>query len=665
MHITTKILIITILTGLFLCGCNSGSDFSPSQYPDLLRADSNPHNSRDWPESLFYDQGSWFGFGLPDSAISDLPGGFSGPFLHFAGKWASEQLVRLDISDTESGKDFNFQEAEKTLTYLPGRLVQNYIFKDLEVTLTLIFVSGHTALITADLMSLSGFHQSLNLTWSGITEDKIMVQPKGLDIILDQHGTRACIRVPGKPQIQISEKTGKFTLQVDKDTHMSTAGEISRSLVFSIIYPGRAPALIETEMSETLANSADLIKLNKKRWTGYITAILDRDNKWSTTSLYRPIAVKSIMTLMQNWKHARADLLHDGLFPSTAVNYFSGFRGWDSWKQAYSLAEFAPELAKNQIRAMLDYQNKQGMIADCIFTDKVANNWRNTKPPLAAWAVWQIYQKTQDKEFLQETLPKLVKFHTWWYNYRDHDNNGLCEYGSTDGTLTAAKWESGMDDGLRFDNTKIIRNGPNSWSMDQESVDLNSYLYIDKLKLAAIHRILGQQTQALQIEHEAEQLKLIIQKHMFDPENGFFHDRRLADQTLVRVSGPEGWIPLWAGIATPAQALQVKNMIMNTEKFATYLPFPTVPADHHQYMTGYWRGPVWLDQAWFGIKALQKYGFNDEADLLIKRLFDNASGLKDKFGAIRENYDPGDGRGLKTKHFSWSAAHLLMLFSGE
>ena len=61
----------------------------------------------------------------------------------------------------------------------------------------------------------------------------------------------------------------------------------------------------------------------------------------------------------------------------------------------------------------------------------------------------------------------------------DHDRDGLCEYGSTDGTLIAAAWESGMDNAIRFDSTKMLKNNDYAWSMDQESVDLNAYLYAE------------------------------------------------------------------------------------------------------------------------------------------------------------------------------------------
>lgn len=69
---------------------------------------------------------------------------------------------------------------------------------------------------------------------------------------------------------------------------------------------------------------------------------------------------------------------------------------------------------------------------------------------------------------------------------RDHDGDGLCEFGSTDGSLIAAKWESGMDNAIRFDDSKILKNSEGAFSLNQESVDLNAYLYAEKEYLSKL-----------------------------------------------------------------------------------------------------------------------------------------------------------------------------------
>lgn len=108
--------------------------------------------------------------------------------------------------------------------------------------------------------------------------------------------------------------------------------------------------------------------------------------------------------------------------------------------------QFNPELAKNNIRALFDYQiikedavrpHDEGAIIDCIFYNQNeerggdGGNWneRNSKPALAAWAVQSVYEATGDKEFLKEMYPKLVAYHNWWYKNRDIDKNGIAEYG--------------------------------------------------------------------------------------------------------------------------------------------------------------------------------------------------------------------------------------------
>ncbi len=262
-----------------------------------------------------------------------------------------------------------------------------------------------------------------------------------------------------------------------------------------------------------------------------------------------------MMTLITNWRTASKDILHDGVFPSVNYQGFYGVWSWDSWKQAAGIATYFPELAKDNIRSMFDYQDEHGMIADCIYADKSENNWRDTKPPLAAWGVFEVFRHSKDSAFVREMLPGLIRYHEWWYRHRDHDGNGLCEYGSTDGTRIAAAWESGMDNAVRFDSAVMLRNDAAAWSLNQESVDLNAYLYAEKRYLAHLCAIAGMENN---YTAEAEKLKLLIGDRFYDSRAGFFHDRMLKAGAHVPADGPEGWIPLWAGLATPSQAAAVQ-----------------------------------------------------------------------------------------------------------
>jgi len=264
---------------------------------------------------------------------------------------------------------------------------------------------------------------------------------------------------------------------------------------------------------------------------------------------------------------------------------------------------------------------------------------------------------------LDELYPQIVLQHNWWYSERDYDKDGLCEYGSTDGSLVAAKWESGMDNAVRFDNSKLLMTSENAFSLNQESVDLNAYLFAEKGYLAKMAGILNKENDVKKFRKNAELLKSKIQQQFFDDESGWYYDTNIDGTKFIKTKGCEGWIPLWAKAATDKQAAAVMQNMVNPALFNTKVPFQTLSADHPEFKPdgGYWRGPNWLDQAYFGVQGLKNYGFNLEAEKATFKLIHNAEGVLIKGMPIRENYQPITGEGLEAENFSWSAAHYLML----
>jgi putative isomerase len=363
------------------------------------------------------------------------------------------------------------------------------------------------------------------------------------------------------------------------------------------------------------------------------------------------------------------ELKHAGIFPSYHYKWFLGFWAWDSWKHAVAVANYNPELAKNQIRAMYDFQLDNGFIVDCIYRDTTIekHNYRNTKPPLSAWSVWKVYEQDGDIDFIKEMYPKIVKQHNWWYKFRDYDKDSICEYGSTDGTLVAAKWESGMDNAVRFDKSEMVKNARKVFSLNQESVDLNAYLYAEKQYLGKMAKIINKNEDVEIFRIQAETLKIKIQNQFFDEITGWFYDTSIDGENFIDVMGCEGWIPLWANAATTEQAEAVKCNMMNPDYFNTKVPFQTLSAAHPSFQPnrGYWRGPNWLDQAYFGVVGLHNYKYHEDAYKATYKLIHNAEGVLTKGISIRENYQPITGEGLESQSFSWSAAHYLLLLINE
>jgi len=211
------------------------------------------------------------------------------------------------------------------------------------------------------------------------------------------------------------------------------------------------------------------------------------------------------------------------------------------------------------------------------------------------------------------------------------------------------------------------------FSINQESVELNSYLAHEKDLLAKMASLLKKEKLASEYKRANLALEKRINDCFFDAKSGFYYDRQINNSEpintntcngkllVARGKGPEGWSPLWANIADKHHAEKVKASMLDVNEFNTKVPLGTAALSNPAYDADiYWRGRVWLDQVYFGLVALDNYGYKEETQKLLTKLLENAEQLNGD-GAIRENYNPETGQVQGATNFSWSAAHLLLL----
>lgn len=652
-----------ILLFIIFLGCNKNEDV---KFQNCIDISYIPENIYDIENLGFSDLGAWHGYNLVPKDSPKYYGSFSGPLLmKMYGQWLCKSINKLTLY-TPKGTQIDLSKFDYKPTYLPGRLTQTLKSDELEINISLHFISNRSAIQSTTIKNISKNEIELILNWdTELMNKNFKLNKESNSIIVSNKKSddRFIVKFENVAKINIDTCHSKY--------HVETKPVIFKSNKARSFYNTQTYVFDNKELVEEkqILNSKfellyhESLKLNEIRWNSYINNYFKTLSCDYDTDSFKRIAVKSIMTLMRNWRSPAGDLKHDGIFPSASYQGFYGFWSWDTWKHSVALASFNPELAKSGMFSMFDYQNEEGMVADCIYYNKKENNWRDTKAPLSAWAVFEIYKYTGDKEFVKTILPKIEKYHKWWYKYRDFNKNNICEYGSTDGTLIAAKWESGMDNAIRFDKSKMIKSTDISWSMNQESVDLNAYLFKEKLYLDKLNRVIGKKTN---YKKEAEKIKQFINKNMFDKDLGFYFDLNTDTKTLISTLGPEGWTSLWVNISNKAQAEKVIEKILDEKIFNSRIPFPTIDLRHDKFnpRKGYWRGPVWLDQFYFGIQSLKNYGYDSEAKMLTDKLFENGEGIMTD-GRLRENYHPTTGEGLNANDFSWSAAHILLLMQSE
>ncbi|GGD60238.1 alpha-glucosidase [Lacimicrobium alkaliphilum] len=746
-----------------------------------------------------FDAGAWHGFLLP--ADNEGHGAFAGPMIiaEEYPVYLASQLEKLEIVTAE--KNYVFSEATSELTAFPGRLQQRYSWPDLTLQLELIFVSDRTALIRTHIENLTDQEKQLALTWQGALLKQWTAQQTLAERYPDwspkwqEDKNRLSIELPkirdtwnlmlSGDSRYVIQRSVQSNTEIHQDAYISATNITLKGNDSAQLYTTQSYVHSDQEWQkeqsivEAMFQRPEKVWLaNRQRWHQYLTRGIRQQGEAVAGDT---IALKAIETLIGNWRSSAGHITKDVVTPSVTARWFNGAWAWDSWKHAVAMARFAPEVAKNNIVAMFDYQvqsddairpQDSGMVIDAIFYNKDGQrnndggNWneRNTKPPLASWAVWELYQAQPDRELIATMYPKLVAYHRWWYKNRDHNQNGLAEYGATAhplhndaqgnilftlqpqnnttlattikrkctaqadkgyqcagldlyesvlasgeyealdiGAQHGAGWESGMDNAARFGfitpeqltdyanlhyqgNLKLARgdwqvrffenhadNGQLlGFSINQESVELNAYLAIEKALLAKMARLLGRDEEAADWEAGAGRLAQRVNQCFFDAQSGFYYDRQIdsADENsgecggrllTARGKGPEGWAPLWTGIAKQEQARQVADVMLAEHEFNTLIPLGTASQTNPAYHPDiYWRGRVWLDQWYFGVMALQRYGYKQQAEELASALLKNAQGLTGD-AAIRENYNPETGAMQGATNFSWSAAHLLML----
>ena len=662
---------LTLVLGLLICSCTPAQFTRDTTiYPyleyskNILDYQVTPKSDVDKSGLMFSDQGAWFAYGLHKNENEGL--GFSGPFLMTQqnGVWLTSSLMNASVKVNGKFQSLKYDNKKSYSSHLEQEAYGNHI----QVNETLVFKNGNTALVQTTIKNIGNKTINLELLRgnSPVLIDGISFSKneKIIKINSTKSNANGYITFPKDTQVELVND-----LQYKANHNFKLKPQETKEIVVAQTFIFPEYSWEEERKSINKVDFDSILKARKQEKDQQLKKLIENRKSQFKNEKYAEVLAKAHLTMQNNWRIAAGEIKHEGLFPSYHYEWFNGFWSWDSWKHAVGLSYYDLNLAKNQMRAMFDFQSEDGFIVDCIFRDTTIEmpNYRDTKPPLSAWAVSKIYEQDQDIEFVKEFYPKLKKYHEWWYEKRDHDKDGLCEYGSTDGTLIAAKWESGMDNAIRFDNSKILKNSEGAYSLDQESVDLNAYLFAEKIFLSRLAKIINNLDDANQYTSEAKLLKVKIQNQFYDPEDGWFYDTSLDGKKFIKGEGSEGWTALWANAATQEQAIAVKNKLMDPKKFYTKVPFQTMSADHEKFnpLEGYWRGPNWLDQAYFAVKGLRNYGFDTEADKATVQIIDGAQGILGKGLPIRENYHPLTGEGLNAKNFSWSAAHLIMLLENN
>lgn len=308
---------------------------------------------------------------------------------------------------------------------------------------------------------------------------------------------------------------------------------------------------------------------------------------------------------------------------------------WDHCFNAIALSFGNPEMAWEQFLLLFDYQDACGALPDSISDTYEARAF--TKPPIHGWALSEMLRHMKlDEKQCRTAFEKLEKWTKWWLEFRDSDEDGICEY------------SHGHDSG--WDNSTAFAEGGS-----MELPDLAAFLILQMEMLSRLADQLGEKEKAENWMEKADDMLDKMIKHCFEDGKPIAvisgkHERVETDSLIL-------YLPILLGRRLPETIRQKLIEELKSRRFLTDYGFASeAPASCRYEPDGYWRGPIWAPPTLFLVKGLDACGESDFARSIAEKFCKmvEADGFAENFNALT-------GEGLRDRAYTWTSSIFLIL----
>lgn len=217
--------------------------------------------------------------------------------------------------------------------------------------------------------------------------------------------------------------------------------------------------------------------------------------------------------------------------------------------------------------------------------------------------------------------------------------------------------ESGFDISFRF--------GPfGAGTHHYAPVCLNALLFKTERDLEGMSRLLGKNAEAAHWHKLAEQRRLLMNKYLWDSQTGLFFDYDFETKQRSDYRYATTFYPMWAGMATTAQARAVMKNLKVFEQ-------PGGIAMSVRETQGQWDYPFgWAPIQLLAVEAMRRYGYNGEADRVsleflstVLQNFTRDHTIREKYNVVTRSSETQVTAGYSANviGFGWTNATFLEL----
>jgi alpha,alpha-trehalase len=355
---------------------------------------------------------------------------------------------------------------------------------------------------------------------------------------------------------------------------------------------------------------------------------------------------------------------------------FNELYGWDCYFiQLGLIRDGEIEMARNLADLQAYQIEYYGMVLNANRTYYLTRS----QPPLFSPMILNLFQQTGDREWLENVLPAAESYYYFW-TVPPHLNQstGLSRYydlgeGPAPEVIVSERDAAGRthydkvreyyrthpvpdyDVALFYDRkgdrlTDLFYKGDRSmresgfdptnrfgpFSVDivhYAPVCLNTLLHRMEQDIGRIHEILGNRGTARCWEQRAERRRRSIDHFLWDETAGLYFD--FNGQVCERRTYPyiTTFFPLWAGIASEAQARRVVEQLELFEAPGGLRTSTLVTGNQ-------WDAPFgWAPMHWIAIEGLRRYGYEREASRLAGKFVFMCMAEFERTGTLLEKYD--------------------------
>ncbi len=332
---------------------------------------------------------------------------------------------------------------------------------------------------------------------------------------------------------------------------------------------------------------------------------------------------------------------------------------WDTYFTNVGLiSDGNVEQARNNCDNMLFLVNKYG------FMPNGNRIWylERSQPPYLSMMIRDVYEKTKDKNWLKKILPTLEKEYNFWMTQRitpiglnrfynsspDSINEGTYfgikkrlgeNYDTTIvrtqaeqialGSHITSELESGWDMNPRFD----------SRCNDFCPLDLNANLYQYETNFEYFYEQINSDA-SKQWKPIAEKRKELINKYLFNPNDGLFYDYDYVNQQFSSVYSAAVFNALWANILTDKQA---KTVVENLSKLEFKFGIAACEPGERKYAYQWDYPNGWACIQFLAVKGLDNYDYEADASRIAHKYVTLVSSNYKKTNNLWEKYNIIDG----------------------